>query len=40
MEANAREMGADAVVNVRMETSEVTQGASEVIAYGTAVKLA
>lgn len=40
MEADAIEMGADAVVNVRMETSEVTQGASEVIAYGTAVKLA
>ena len=40
MEADALEMGADAVVNVRMETSEVTQGASEVIAYGTAVKLA
>ena len=39
MEADALEMGADAVVNVRMETSEVTQGASEVIAYGTAVKL-
>lgn len=40
MEADALEMGADAVVNVRMEMSEVTQGASEVIAYGTAVKLA
>jgi len=39
MEADAVEMGADAVVNVRMETSEVTQGGSEVIAYGTAVKL-
>ncbi len=39
MEANAVEMGADAVVNVRMETSNVSQGASEVIAYGTAVKL-
>ena len=38
MEANAIEMGADAVVNVRLETSEVTKGASEVIAYGTAVK--
>lgn len=37
MEADALEMGADAVVNVRTETSEVT-GASEVIAYGTAVK--
>jgi len=40
MEADAVEMGADAVVNVRMETSEVAQGASEVIAYGTAVRLA
>lgn len=39
MEENAREMGADAVVNVRMETSEITQGGSEVIAYGTAVRL-
>jgi len=39
MEQNAIEMGADAVVNVRMETSEVTQGGSEVIAYGTAVLL-
>lgn len=40
MEADALETGADAVVNVRMETSEVTQDASEVIAYGTAVELA
>jgi len=40
MEADALEMGADAVVNVRMETSGVAQGASEVIAYGTAVTLA
>jgi uncharacterized protein YbjQ (UPF0145 family) len=40
MERDAIEMGADAVVNVRMETSEVTSGASEVIAYGTAVRLA
>jgi uncharacterized protein YbjQ (UPF0145 family) len=39
MERDAVAMGADAVVNVRMETSEVTQGASEVIAYGTAVRL-
>ncbi len=39
MEADAIEMGADAVVNVRMETSEITKGASEVIAYGTAVRL-
>lgn len=39
MEQHALEMGADAVVNVRLETSEVTNGASEVIAYGTAVTL-
>ena len=39
MEAHAVEMGGDAVVNVRMETSEITKGASEVIAYGTAVRL-
>jgi uncharacterized protein YbjQ (UPF0145 family) len=39
MEAHAIEMGGDAVVNVRMETSEITKGASEVIAYGTAVRL-
>ena len=30
---------ADAVVDVRMETSSVSQGASEVIAYGTADRL-
>ena len=39
MEQDAIEMGADAVVTVRMETSEISQGASEVIAYGTAVRL-
>jgi uncharacterized protein YbjQ (UPF0145 family) len=39
MDAHAVEMGADAVVNVRMETSEISKGASEVIAYGTAVRL-
>ena len=30
--------GADAIVNVRFTTSAITQGAAEVIAYGTAVK--
>lgn len=39
MEADAEEMGADAVVNVRMESSEISNGGSEVIAYGTAVRL-
>ena len=31
--------GADAVINVRLATSVVTQGAAEILAYGTAVKL-
>ena len=32
-------LGADAVVNIRYGSSAVMQGAAEVIAYGTAVKL-
>ena len=36
-EANA--LGADAVINIRYGSSSVMQGAAEVIAYGTAVKL-
>lgn len=32
-------LGADAIVNVRLTTSMVMQGASEILAYGTAVKL-
>lgn len=39
MEADAVEMGADAILSVRLETSEISKGASEVIAYGTAVRL-
>ncbi|MFB6353408.1 MAG: YbjQ family protein [Halobacteriales archaeon] len=35
----AEELGADAVVEVRFETSEITQGAAEILAYGTAVTL-
>ena len=35
----AIELGADAVVNVRFTTSMVMAGASEMLAYGTAVKL-
>lgn len=38
MVAEAAALGADAVVNVRFATSAVTQGAAEVIVYGTAVK--
>ncbi len=39
MVEDARAMGADAVVCVRMETSTIQQGASEVMVYGTAVRL-
>jgi uncharacterized protein YbjQ (UPF0145 family) len=39
MVADAESMDADAVVNVRMESSEIANGGSEVIAYGTAVQL-
>ncbi|HEY1108230.1 MAG TPA: YbjQ family protein [Opitutaceae bacterium] len=40
MSAQARALGANAVVNVRYSTSSVAQGAAEIYAYGTAVKLA
>ncbi len=35
---DAEKMGADAVVGVRLSTSAVMQGASEILVYGTAVK--
>lgn len=35
----AEALGADAILNVRFSTSTITQGASEILAYGTAVKL-
>jgi uncharacterized protein YbjQ (UPF0145 family) len=34
---NAQNMGANAVVNVRMSTASLMQGAAEVYVYGTAV---
>ena len=37
MIAQAGEFGANAIVNVRYTTSSVAQGASEILAYGTAV---
>jgi len=37
MLAQADELGANAVVNVRFSTSAVTAGAAEIYAYGTAV---
>jgi uncharacterized protein YbjQ (UPF0145 family) len=39
MIADAEELGANAVVNVRFMTAQVMQGASEILAYGTAVKV-
>jgi uncharacterized protein YbjQ (UPF0145 family) len=33
----ARQLGANAVINVRFTTSSVAQGASEILVYGTAV---
>ena len=36
---DAKKLDADAIVNVRFATSVVAQGASEMLAYGTAVKL-
>jgi uncharacterized protein YbjQ (UPF0145 family) len=35
---DANKLGANAVVNVRFMTSVISQGAAEVLAYGTAVK--
>lgn len=39
MAIDGERLGADAVVNVRFMTSAVMSGASEILAYGTAVKL-
>jgi uncharacterized protein YbjQ (UPF0145 family) len=39
MQEDAKKMGAEAVINVRMQTSIIMQGASEILVYGTAVKL-
>jgi len=36
---NAVELKADAIINIRFTTSNVMQGAAEILAYGTAVKL-
>ena len=39
MVEDAQKLNADAIVNVRMTTSMIMQGVSEILAYGTAVKL-
>lgn len=40
MLAQAEQLGANAVVNVRFSTSAVSQGAAEIYAYGTACVVA
>ncbi len=39
MTEDAERLGADAILTVRYTTSMIAQGASEILAYGTAVKL-
>ncbi|MBS4026398.1 MAG: YbjQ family protein [Clostridia bacterium] len=39
MVAEAEKLGVDAIINVRFTTSNVMQGAAEILVYGTAVKL-
>lgn len=39
MVEEARSLDADAIVNLRFITSQISQGAAELLAYGTAVKL-
>lgn len=39
MVQQAQAVGANAVLNVRFSTSSITQGAAELLAYGTAVVL-
>ncbi|MGI5874539.1 MAG: YbjQ family protein [Bacillota bacterium] len=38
LESEARALGADAVIGVRFTTSAIMQGASEILATGTAIK--
>ncbi len=40
MVEHARELGADAIIGMHYDATEFAQGATEVLAYGTAVKLA
>ncbi|MEY9979069.1 YbjQ family protein [Lysinibacillus sp. RC79] len=39
MEEEARQLGANAIVAIRFSTSSVMDGTSEVLAYGTAVRV-
>lgn len=39
MVEHAKQSGADAIIAVRYDATEFTQGSTEVLAYGTAVKI-
>ncbi len=39
MTEDAERLGADAIINIRFTTSMIMQGMSEILAYGTAVKI-
>ena len=39
MKMQAMELGANAIINVRLSTSSIAQGAAEILAYGTAVRV-
>lgn len=39
MVQHAREMGADAIIAMRYDANEITDGITEVLAYGTAVRV-
>lgn len=39
MVKEAEELHADAIINIRFSTTAVMQGAAEIMAYGTAVKI-
>ena len=39
MEDDANNMGADAIINVRLTTAMIMRGTAEILSYGTAVKL-
>ncbi|MCI1959294.1 MAG: YbjQ family protein [Clostridia bacterium] len=39
MRTEAEALGADAIINIRFSSSSLMQGAAEILAYGTAVKI-
>ena len=39
MSSDAEKLGANAIVNIRFTTSQIAQGAAEILVFGTAVKI-